>query len=260
MPRRLRQLPPAAAMLANALLVAAAMLVLWQAAIIIFAPPPFMLPSPLRVWRTLVARPELITRDAATTLTETLMGLATGAIAGAGLALVMAFSPLVRRVLMPILVVSQAFPVFAIAPLLVLWFGFGIGSKIVMATIAIFFPVASAFHDGLTRTEEGLLDLAHLYRVGRLRELTFFRIPAALPALASGLRVAAVYAPVGALIGEWVGASSGLGYAMLMANGRAQTDVVFAALALLAAMAVLLRAAVDVATRRIAPWAPENLA
>lgn len=260
MPRRLRQLPPAAAMLANALLVAAAILVLWQAAILIFAPPPFMLPSPLRVWRALVARPELITRDAAATLTETLIGLATGAIAGAGLALVMAFSPLVRRVLMPILVVSQAFPVFAIAPLLVLWFGFGIGSKIVMATIAIFFPVASAFHDGLTRTEEGLLDLAHLYRVGRLRELTFFRIPAALPALASGLRVAAVYAPVGALIGEWVGASSGLGYAMLMANGRAQTDVVFAALALLAAMAVLLRAAVDVATRRIAPWAPENLA
>ena len=84
------------------------------------------------------------------------------------------------------------------------------------------------------------------------------RVPSALPALASGLRVAAVYAPVGALIGEWVGASSGLGYAMLMANGRAQTDVVFAALALLAVMALLVRAVVVALTRHIAPWAPET--
>jgi putative hydroxymethylpyrimidine transport system permease protein len=171
----------------------------------------------------------------------------------------MTFIPAIRRILMPLLIVTQAFPVFAIAPLLVLWFGFGIGSKIVMATIAIFFPVASAFHDGLTRTDSGLVDLGRLYRARRWQEILYLRVPHALPALASGLRVAAVYAPVGALIGEWVGASSGLGYAMLMANGRAQTDVMFAALVLLAAMAVLVRAAVDFATRRIAPWAPETL-
>jgi putative hydroxymethylpyrimidine transport system permease protein len=257
--QRFRLGSPALAMLGNAVFVAAAILLIWQAAILIFAPPPFMLPPPLRVWRALVSRPELLTRDAVATLIETLVGLVTGAVAGAGLALVMAFLPPLRRLLMPVLIVSQAFPVFAIAPLLVLWFGFGIGSKIVMATIAIFFPVASAFHDGLTRTDGGLLDLSRLYRARHWQEVVHFRIPDALPALASGLRVAAVYAPVGALIGEWVGASSGLGYAMLMANGRAQTDVVFAALAILAAMAVLLRAAVDAATRHIAPWAPETL-
>jgi len=256
---RLRPGSPAAAMLGNAVLVAGAILVLWQAAILVFAPPPFMLPSPARVFRALVNRPELLTRDGVTTLIETLLGLFFGSLAGIGFALLMVFAPPIRRVLMPVLVVSQAFPVFAIAPLLVLWFGFGIGSKIVMATIAIFFPVASAFHDGLVRTSEGLLDLSRLYRARHWQEIVYFRIPHALPALASGLRVAAVYAPVGALIGEWVGASSGLGYAMLMANGRAQTDVVFAALAILAAMAVLLRAAVDIATRRIAPWAPETL-
>ena len=259
MPRLIRPLPPAVATLANAVMVAGVLLCVWQAAILVFQPPPFMLPSPARVWRALLARPELLTRDAAITFGEALVGLVTGAAAGAALALLIAFLPATRRFLMPALVVSQAFPVFAIAPLLVLWFGFGIGSKIVMATIAIFFPVASAFHDGLARTDEGLLDLARLYRVPHWREVANFRVPNALPQLASGLRVAAVYAPVGALIGEWVGASSGLGYAMLMANGRAQTDVVFAALALLAAMSVILRALVEAATRRIAPWAPENL-
>lgn len=241
------------------LVVAVALLAIWQAVILVFAPPPFMLPPPARVWRALVERPDLWRRDAVTTLIETISGLITGALAGIMLALVMTFVPAIRRILMPLLIVTQAFPVFAIAPLLVLWFGFGIGSKIVMATIAIFFPVASAFHDGLARTEAGLIDLSRLYRAKRWQEILYLRIPDALPALASGLRVAAVYAPVGALIGEWVGASSGLGYAMLMANGRAQTDVVFAALAILAAMAVLVRAAVEILTRHIAPWAPETI-
>ena len=85
------------------------------------------------------------------------------------------------------------------------------------------------------------------------------RLPSAVPALVTGLRLAAVYAPIGALIGEWVGASSGLGYAMLHASGRAQTDVVFAALILLAAMSVLIRAAVDLLTRNLTPWAPESV-
>jgi putative hydroxymethylpyrimidine transport system permease protein len=156
------------------------------------------------------------------------------------------------------MVVSQALPVFAIAPLLALWFGFGLASKIVMATIAIFFPVASAYYDGLSRTDPGLIDLARLNRAGRLREVAHLRIPSALPSLITGVRLAAVYAPIGALIGEWVGASSGLGYAMLQAQGRSQTAVVFACLFLLAAMSVLLRAAVDLLTRNLAPWAPES--
>ncbi|WP_183855393.1 ABC transporter permease [Prosthecomicrobium pneumaticum] len=240
-------------------MVAFGLVVVWQGLVLVLAPPPFMLPSPARVAAALLARPQLITRDAVTTLVETLLGFATGAALGMALALVLAFFPPTRRVLLPVMVVSQALPVFALAPLLVLWFGFGLGSKIVMATIAIFFPIASAFHDGLSRTDRGLVDLARLHRANRLQEVLLIRVPAALPALGSGLRVAAVYAPVGALIGEWVGASSGLGYAMLQANGRSQTDVVFAALLLLAAMAVLLRAAVDAATRPLAPWAAETL-
>jgi putative hydroxymethylpyrimidine transport system permease protein len=195
---------------------------------------------------------------AVTTLTETLIGLATGTLLGVVLALAMSFLPITKRLLLPVMVVSQAIPVFAIAPLLALWFGFGLASKIVMATIAIFFPVASAFADGLSRTDAGLLDLARLYRARRWQVVTVLRIPNALPHLITGIRLAAVYAPVGALIGEWVGASSGLGYAMLFANSRSQTAVVFAALILIIAMSVILRALVDLLTANLTPWAPET--
>jgi putative hydroxymethylpyrimidine transport system permease protein len=128
----------------------------------------------------------------------------------------------------------------------------------VMATIAIFFPVASAYHDGLTRTDPGLIDLARLYRARRWQVVTILRIPDALPNFVTGLRLAAVYAPVGALIGEWVGSSSGLGYAMLFANSRSQTAVVFAALILVIAMSVILRGLVDLVTANLTPWAPES--
>ena len=238
--------------------VALGLLVIWQAIILVFAPPPFMLPPPLAVFEALRDRPDLWRVHAVTTLTETLIGLATGTLLGVGLALAMSFLPITKRLLLPVMVVSQAIPVFAIAPLLALWFGFGLASKIVMATIAIFFPVASAFADGLARTETGLLDLARLYRARRWQVVSVLRIPNALPDLITGVRLAAVYAPVGALIGEWVGASSGLGYAMLFANSRSQTAIVFAALILIVAMSVILRALVDLLTANLTPWAPET--
>ena len=242
----------------RALLVAIGLVLIWQAVVLVLAPPPYILPTPAQVLAALQSRPELWREHAVTTLEETLIGLALGALAGAAMALLMSLLPPTRHLVLPVMVVSQALPVFAIAPLLVLWFGFGIGSKIVMATIAIFFPVASAFHDGLARTDPQLLDLARLYGASHVQQVRVLRIPAALPSLISGIRVAAVYAPIGALFGEWVGASSGLGYALLLANGRAQIDVVFAALLLLAAMSVLLRALVDLVTKDLTPWAPES--
>jgi putative hydroxymethylpyrimidine transport system permease protein len=242
----------------RALVVGAGLVAIWQAVIVAFDPPPFMLPGPARVFAALRDRPDLWRVHAVTTLVESVLGLAIGILCGMFMALAMSFVPPTRRLLLPVMVVSQAIPVFAIAPLLVLWFGFGLGSKIVMATIAIFFPVTSAFYDGLIRTDPQLLDLAELYGARNDQKVRLLRVPSALPSLVTGVRLAAVYAPIGALFGEWVGASSGLGYAMLHANGRAQTDVVFAALILLAAMSVLIRATVDLLTRNATPWAPET--
>jgi putative hydroxymethylpyrimidine transport system permease protein len=229
----------------------------WWGAVAIFRPEPFILPGPGRVAIAFVTRWHELAVNGATTAYEIGLGLAAGCIIGIAIALAMAAFPRFGRLATPVVVASQSLPVFAIAPVLVLWFGFGLASKVVMATTIIFFPVASSFYDGLTRTDEGLLDLAALYRATRLQRLLVIRVPAAMPSLVSGLRMAATVAPIGAIIGEWVGASSGLGLVMMQANARLQTDFMFAALAVLVALSLALRLGIDRLTRHLVPWAPE---
>lgn len=243
----------------RALIAAAGLILLWQGFVWATDVPPFLLPAPLRVAQALAARWDIIAGHALVTGTEILLGLALGTLLGCVMALTLTAWRGARQWLLPLLLISQAIPVFAIAPLLTLWLGFGIASKVAMATIIIFFPVATAFHDGLRRTEPGLLDLAATMGASRGAVLWRLRVPHALPALASGLRVAAGVAPIGAIVGEWVGASAGLGYLMLHANGRSQTDVMFAALFVLALMALALWFTVDRLLRRAIPWQPDSL-
>lgn len=238
--------------------VAAAIVGVWWALVAVTAPPPFLLPGPDRVASAFVARFPEIMANAAVTGGEILAGLALGVLLGIATALLTGLVPWTARLVQPAVVVLQALPVFAIAPVLVLWLGFGLASKIVMAAIVIFFPVASALSDAVSRADPGLLDLARLHHATTAQTFRFIRLPGAVPGLVSGLRMAATLAPIGAIIGEWVGASSGLGLMMMHANARMQTDVMFAALVVVAAMALALRLAVDLLTRRWAPWAPES--
>ena len=226
-------------------------LAIWQAIVSIGELPPFILPGPLRVAEALWVNRVVIAENAVVTIGEVLVGLALGAALGAATAVQLAASPGARALVRPILVFTQAVPVFALAPVLTLWFGYGLWSKIAMAVLIIYFPVTSAFFDGLTRTPQGFLDLARTMGAAPGRIMWRVRIPAAIPSLASGMRLAAVYAPIGAVIGEWVGASRGLGHLMLLANGRAKIDLMFAALIVLAVFTVLLHAAVDRAARRL---------
>ena len=242
-----------AAVLPLAVLVAA-----WWAIVVVFAPPPFLLPGPDRVVLALIRQAGPLAGNGAVTALEIVLGLLGGVVLGVGAAVIMTLIPWTARLVMPAIIVVQALPVFAIAPILVLWFGFGLASKIVMATLVIFFPVTASLHDGLSRLDPGLLDLARLHKASRFDTFRYLRLPAAVPSLVSGLRMAATVAPIGAIIGEWVGASQGLGLLMMHANARLQTDVMFAALAVLAVMAVALRALVEILTRRWAPWAPET--
>jgi putative hydroxymethylpyrimidine transport system permease protein len=237
--------------------VAAGLLVLWELLVRLTGVPPFILPAPLAVGAALAGRFELILGHAAVTAAEILLGLLIGSLLGVATAIVIASVRGARTWLLPVLVVSQALPVFALAPLLVLWLGYGMASKVAMAVLIIFFPVTAAFHDGLRRTEPGWLELARTMDATPAAILWRVRVPAALPALASGLRVAAAVAPIGAVVGEWVGSSRGLGYLMLQANARMQVDLMFAALAVLAAMALLLWFALDRALRRAVPWQPD---
>ena len=218
---------------------------LWQAVVSVTGVPPFILPAPAKVLDTLVSSRELIAGHAMITMTEVVAGLIAGSALGFATALHLMVSPTARKLLMPIMVFSQAIPVFALAPVLTLWLGYGIWSKIVMTILIIYFPVASSFLDGLQRVEPGYLDLSRTMRATPNQVLTRIRLPAALPSFGSGLKLAAVYAPIGAVIGEWVGASGGLGYLMLLANGRAKIDLMFAALFVLAVFTIAVHALVS---------------
>lgn len=229
----------------------------WEAVAALADLPPYILPGPLRVAESFGAHWERILGHAGITVLEMLLGLLLGAAFGCASALTLAYFRPARLWLLPLLVASQAVPVFALAPILVLWFGYGIASKVAMAALIIFFPVTAAFFDGLRRTDPGWLDLGRTMGAGRWRLLWHIRVPAALPALASGLRVAAAVAPIGAVVGEWVGSSRGLGYLMLQANGRMQIDLMFAALIALAAIGVALYFTLDIGLRRGLPWLTE---
>jgi putative hydroxymethylpyrimidine transport system permease protein len=230
-----------------------AVLAVWWAVVLLAAPPPFLLPDPHQVAQTLWEKHTLLLHHAGVTLTEILLGFALGAGAGILLALALFALPRGGQWLLPILIASQALPVFALAPLLVLWAGYGMASKVIMAALTLFFAVTANFYEGLQRTPPALLDLAHTLRGRRRLILWRIRIPAALPHLAAGLRIAAVYAPVGAVVGEWVGSGAGLGYLMLQANGRMQTDLLFAALAVLLVMTLTFYTLVDRALRWLIP-------
>ncbi|SDY06711.1 ABC transporter permease [Citreimonas salinaria] len=231
--------------------VAALGLLVWQAVVTLAALPRFILPGPSLVFSTLWSSRALIAEHAAVTAIEVLVGLGLGAVLGFLSAILLAASPVARSFLRPMLVFSQAVPVFALAPILTLWLGYGLWSKVAMALLIIYFPVTSAFFDALMRTPQGWLELARVKNATPGRLLWRIRVPAALPGFGSGLRLAAVYAPIGAIIGEWVGASRGLGYLMLLANGRAKIDLMFAALIVLAVLTLLLHAAVDALCRRL---------
>ena len=230
---------------------AVVILLIWQSIVWLSGWPPFILPGPVKVLQALWADLPNISYHASITLSEVLIGLVLGAVLGVLTAIQLAASPVARYIVQPILVVTQGLPVFALAPILTLWLGFGIWSKVLMAVLIIYFPVTIAFFDGLMRTPPGWLDLARTMGGNPPRTLLRIQIPAAIPQLAAGLKLAAVYAPIGAIIGEWVGASKGLGYLMLLANGRVKTDLMFAALIVLALMTLALHYGVGALCTRL---------
>ena len=230
------------------------LVLIWQAIVLAPGVPAYILPGPIRVAEAALSHVGPLLEHAMTTLLEIIAGLLIGTLLGASNALVMIASRSLKRWLLPVLVISQAIPVFALAPLLVLWLGYGMSSKIGMAVLIIFFPVTAAFYDGMRSTEPEWLELAQVMNAKPMAIIRHIRIPAALPAFASGLRVATAVAPIGAVVGEWVGSSRGLGFYMLHANARMQIDIMFAALSLLCIVALMLYFLVDRAMIKIVYW------
>ncbi|NOQ18503.1 MAG: ABC transporter permease subunit [Desulfobacterales bacterium] len=234
------------------------LVLVWQTIVLLTHVPHYILPAPVDVAKAALTHAGPLFDHAMTTLFEIIAGLLLGTLLGALSALSMIASLSLKRWLLPVLVISQAIPVFALAPLLVLWFGYGMSSKIAMAVLIIFFPVTAAFYDGLRSTEPEWLELAQVMNAKPLAVIRHIRIPAALPAFASGRRVATAVAPIGAVVGEWVGSSKGLGFYMLYANARMQIDVMFAALVVLGVLALTIYFSVDRAMIKIVYWQKEE--
>ncbi|MGD9934127.1 MAG: ABC transporter permease [Dehalococcoidia bacterium] len=237
-----------------AALLLAGLLGLWEAWVRVFDTRPYILPSPSRVWSAFLETRGTLPEHISTTLSEALLGLAIAAVAGVALAAVLALSPVVRRVLYPILVVSQTIPMIVLAPLLVIWFGFGMTPKVVVVALFGFFPICVSTAEGLLAADREMTGLIRSMGGGRLESLRYVEIPAALPSFFAGLKIAATYAVLGAVIGEWVGASSGLGIFITRAQTAFRVDRVFVAVAVIAVVSVALFAAVHVAARIATPW------
>ena len=231
------------------------LILIWQGVTILFKLPHYLLPTPSAVLQQLINQNTLLFYHSQITLIEILLGLFLGFSLGLISALILASAKSLRALLLPILVLSQAIPVFAIAPLLVLWFGYGMASKIIMAILIIYFPVTAACFDGLRNTPKQWIELAQTLKISPLQRLIKVQLPASLPSMASGLRIATSIAPIGAIVGEWVGSSAGLGYLMLQANARMQVDLMFSALFILMLIALLLYFIVDFSLKRLIPWA-----
>jgi len=230
------------------------LLLFWEILVRVTGVPHYILPGPVKVFHALCQHWSVLLGHMLVTTTEIFLGLIIGTVLGCLSALTMILSPVLKRWLLPVLVMSQAIPVFALAPILVLWLGYGMASKVAMAVLIIFFPVTSSFYHGMQRTEEDLLELSRIMGAGYGAILRYIVIPNAMPSFAGGLRVAAAVAPIGAIVGEWVGSSKGLGFYMLHANARMQVDRMFAALFLLALASVALYFIVDYLLLKIIYW------
>lgn len=230
------------------------LLVIWKGLVIILKTPPYILPSPETVCVSFVENFSLLLTQALPTLFEIFLGFLFGSILGILSALIIACSKPIRIWLLPILLISQSLPMFALAPLLVVWFGYGITTKIIATIIMIFFPITNAFYDGLQTTNPTWLDLSYLSHASIIKTFWHIKIPAALPSLATGLRMAAAIAPIGAIVSEWVGSNRGLGYLMLYANARMQMDLMFSALFITLLITLTFYFLIDKLLRIVIPW------
>lgn len=221
---------------------------------------PFLVPAPSDVAESLWTDRSLLLDNAWVTIQEVLAGFAIALVAGSAFAVVLHLSDTLRRALYPLLVASQTVPVIAIAPILVVWLGFGLGPKLVIVALVCFFPITVNALDGLRSVDPELPRMMRTLDADRSRVLLAVEVPSALPFLLSGARIAAVVSVIGAVFGEWSGADSGLGHLILVSQGQLQTARVFAAVVVLSALAIVLFGGLALIERRFAWWWPGSAA
>lgn len=242
----------------TAALIVLALLAGWEALVRLGGIDELLLPAPTQVLEALWTDRDLLAPDLAVTTWEVLLGLAAAIAAGAAVAIAMHVSSEARRALRPLVIGSQAVPVPVIAPLVVLVLGFGLAPKILLVALVCFFPVAINLYDGLRDTDPDARKLLRSLDASRWQMLRMLELPGALPSAFTGIKIAAAVAVIGAVFAEWSGSDSGLGHALLIANGQLATARAFAATFLLFLLAVCLYGAFALLERRVAGWTPRS--
>jgi NitT/TauT family transport system permease protein len=236
--------------------VAVLTLVVWEALARLTGLPAFILPSPLMVGERFVRALSdgILIRHTVVTLLEVLLGLLSGSLAAMCLGYAIAKSRLFERIVSPFLIASQAVPIVAIAPLLIIWFGPGVFSKVLICSLIVFFPVLINTVVGLRAVPRSLHELMRSLRASRWQMLRHLEIPAALPVFLGGLRIGATLSVIGAVVGELVGADSGLGFLINVGRGQYDTALVFVAIITLVALALSLYGIVILLESRLLAW------
>lgn len=242
-----RTLGPALVLLATAVAV-------WELVCRTAGVPEWLLPAPSIIAASFDDTAPLLGPHIGATVTAAAAGYALALGSAILLAAVIDRWAMVRRAIYPILVTSQTVPIFALAPLLAIWFGFGLLPKVLVVTLVCFFPIVIATVGGLRAADHEMLNLVRSMGANDRQLFLKVRLPAAMPSVISGMKIAATYSVIGAVIGEWTGASQGLGLYLLRASNSFQTDRVFAVIVIIAGLSIGLFLLIDLAGRTIAPW------
>ena len=232
------------------------LLLAWEAYVRLAGVEPVVLPSPTRILGALWDYRDDAVRHALPTLLETVVGFLLAVVLAIVAAVLMDRTPVVRRAVEPLLVTSQTIPIVALAPLFLLWFGFGLLPKVLIVVLVTFFPIVVSLLDGFRTASLDATDLLRSYGATDWQAFRKLRWPIALPAFFTGLRISVVYAVIGAVFGEYVGAREGLGIWMQLSQNSFRTDLVFAAIVVTSGISLALYWAVGLIRRATIPWAP----
>lgn len=240
------------------IILSAIVIIIWQYITSIGFIKPYVLPSPLSIIGALYEILPKIGYHIFVTLYESLLGFVVSIVISVILAVIMDNVSLIKKALYPIIIISQTVPIIALAPLFIIWFGFGSLPKIIVVILVCFFPIVISLMQGFNSVEQDMLDLFYAMGADRVSIYKHLKFPAAMSYFFSGLRIAATYSVMGAIIGEWLGGSSGLGVYMLRAKHSYLLDNVFAVILIVVLLSMMFFKTIELLQKACMPWGREN--
>ncbi|WP_068613811.1 ABC transporter permease [Paenibacillus tuaregi] len=233
-------------------------IIVWQAAVSTLGIDKWLLPAPSDIAREAAVNPENLWVKTMSTLQLTVLGLVIGVAVGLILAFALHFIPLLKSAFYPLIILSQNIPTIALAPLLVVWFGFGLTPKLIIITLVCFFPVAVAAIDGLSRTDHIMLNYMRMIGASRGQIFRKLELPYALPSILSGIKIASTYSVMGAIIAEWIGSGTGIGQYLMMQKSSFRTDRIFVAIMIIVLLSLLMFTLIVLLEKWLIRYKPEQ--